>query len=379
MSKIYFDNAATTPISNDVVEIMHQVMKNNFGNPSSTHSFGRESRSIIELTRKNISEELNVKPSEIIFTSGGTESNNMIIKGAVETHKIERIITTKIEHKAVLETVESCKIKHHIELIYLPIDSKGLPSLFELEKILDSSNKRTLVSLMHINNEIGSIIDLNKFGKLCKKYNSLFHSDTVQTIGHYKLDLSKLNIDFLTCSAHKFHGPKGIGFTFLRNNSKLNSFIEGGSQERGLRGGTESIHNIAGLNLAFLNAYKNLEKDSMKIKSIKKYFIEKLTEEFDIKINGCRDESSYTILNVLFPISISKKPILNFKLDLQGIACSGGSACQSGSDKPSHVLSEILGPDLIKNISIRFSFSKLNSIDEVDKVVNFFKEFINEN
>ena len=232
---------------------------------------------------------------------------------------------------------------------------------------------------MHINNEIGSMIDLNEYGKLCKKYNSLFHSDTVQTIGHYKLDLSKLNIDFLTCSAHKFHGPKGIGFAFLRNNSKLNSFIEGGSQERGLRGGTESIHNIAGLNLAFLNAYKNLEKDSKKIKSIKKYFIEKLTQEFDIKINGCKDESSYTILNILFPISISKKPILNFKLDLQGIACSGGSACQSGSDKPSHVLSEILGPDLIKNISIRFSFSKLNSIDEVDKVVNFFKEFINEN
>ena len=379
MSKIYFDNAATTPISNDVVDIMTQVMKNNFGNPSSTHSFGRESRAIIELTRKNVSDELNVKPSEIIFTSGGTESNNMIIKGAVETHKIERIITTKIEHKAVLETVESCKIKYDVELIYLTVDNKGLPSLVEFEKILESSNKKTLVSLMHINNEIGSMIDLSKFGDLCKKYNSLFHSDTVQTIGHYNLDLSKLNIDFLTCSAHKFHGPKGIGFAFLRNNSKLNSFIEGGNQERGMRGGTESIHNIAGLNLAFTNAYKNLEKESKKIKSLKKYFINKLSENFDFKINGCKDQSSYTILNILFPINISKKPILNFKLDLQGIACSGGSACQSGSDKPSHVLSEVLEPDLMKNISLRFSFSKLNSSDEVDKVVDFFKKFINEN
>ncbi len=379
MSKIYFDNAATTPISNDVVDIMTQVMKNNFGNPSSTHSFGRESRAIIELTRKNISDELNVKPSEIIFTSGGTESNNMIIKGAVETHKIERIITTKIEHKAVLETVESCKIKYDVELIYLTVDNKGLPSLVEFEKILESSNKKTLVSLMHINNEIGSMIDLSKFGDLCKKYNSLFHSDTVQTIGHYNLDLSKLNIDFLTCSAHKFHGPKGIGFAFLRNNSKLNSFIEGGNQERGMRGGTESIHNIAGLNLAFTNAYKNLEKESKKIKSLKKYFINKLSENFDFKINGCKDQSSYTILNILFPINISKKPILNFKLDLQGIACSGGSACQSGTDKPSHVLSEVLEPDLMKNISLRFSFSKLNSSDEVDKVVDFFKKFINEN
>ena len=358
---------------------MTQVMKNNFGNPSSTHSFGRESRAIIELTRKNISDELNVKPSEIIFTSGGTESNNMIIKGAVETHKIERIITTKIEHKAVLETVESCKIKYDVELIYLTVDNKGLPSLVEFEKILESSNKKTLVSLMHINNEIGSMIDLSKFGDLCKKYNSLFHSDTVQTIGHYNLDLSKLNIDFLTCSAHKFHGPKGIGFAFLRNNSKLNSFIEGGNQERGMRGGTESIHNIAGLNLAFTNAYKNLEKESKKIKSLKKYFINKLSENFDFKINGCKDQSSYTILNILFPINISKKPILNFKLDLQGIACSGGSACQSGSDKPSHVLSEVLEPDLMKNISLRFSFSKLNSSDEVDKVVDFFKKFINEN
>jgi len=379
MSKIYFDNAATTPISNDVVDIMTQVMKNNFGNPSSTHSFGRESRAIIELTRKNISDELNVKPSEIIFTSGGTESNNMIIKGAVETHKIERIITTKIEHKAVLETVESCKFKYDVELIYLTVDNKGLPSLVEFEKILESSNKKTLVSLMHINNEIGSMIDLSKFGDLCKKYNSLFHSDTVQTIGHYNLDLSKLNIDFLTCSAHKFHGPKGIGFAFLRNNSKLNSFIEGGNQERGMRGGTESIHNIAGLNLAFTNAYKNLEKESKKIKFLKKYFIDKLSENFDFKINGCKDQSSYTILNILFPINISKKPILNFKLDLQGIACSGGSACQSGSDKPSHVLSEVLEPDLMKNISLRFSFSKLNSSDEVDKVVDFFKKFINEN
>ena len=275
-STIYLDYASTTPVDPTVASKMMEFLTpdGEFGNPASrSHRFGWKADEAVEEARSHVANLVNCDPREIVWTSGATEADNLAIKGVARFYKSKgnHIITSKIEHKAVLETVESCKIKYHVELIYLPIDNKGLPSLIELEKILDSSNKRTLVSLMHINNEIGSMIDLNDYGKLCKKYNSLFHSDTVQTIGHYKLDLSKVNIDFLTCSAHKFHGPKGIGFAFIRNNSKLNSFIEGGSQERGLRGGTESIHNIAGLNLAFLNAYKNLEKDSKKIKSIKKY------------------------------------------------------------------------------------------------------------
>jgi cysteine desulfurase len=379
MSKVYFDNAATTPISEDVADIVSQVMKNNFGNPSSIHSFGRESRSLIEGVRKSIADELNVKSSEIIFTSGGTESNNMIIKGAVETHKIDRIITTKIEHKAVLVASESCKIKYNVELVYINVNNQGFPDLIELENLLSNSNKKTLVSLMHINNEIGSIIDLSEVGNICKKFNALFHSDTVQTIGHYKIDLSKINIDFITCSAHKFHGPKGIGFAFVKEKLKFNSLIEGGAQERGCRGGTESVHNIAGLNVAFVEAYKKLDTETEKIQELKKYFISELRKSVDFKINGSINKSSHTILNILLPINIKKKPILNFKLDMEGIACSAGSACQSGSDKPSHVLSEILDSNAMKNISLRFSFSKLNKKNEVDKVVNFLNKFINEN
>ena len=379
MTKVYFDNAATTPILEDVADIVSQVMKNNFGNPSSIHSFGRESRSLIEGTRKSIADELNVKSSEIIFTSGGTESNNMIIKGAVETHKIERIITTKIEHKAVLVASDSCKIKYDIELVYINVNNQGFPDLIELENLLSSSDKKTLVSLMHINNEIGSIIDLSEVGNICKKFNALFHSDTVQTIGHYKIDLSKINIDFITCSAHKFHGPKGIGFTFVREKLKFNSLIEGGAQERGRRGGTESVHNIAGLKVAFIEAYKKLDTEKEKIQDLKKYFISELRKSIDFKINGSLNKSSYTILNILLPIDVEKKPILNFKLDIEGIACSAGSACQSGSDKPSHVLTEILDSDAMKNISLRFSFSKLNKKDEVDKVVHFLNKFINDN
>ena len=382
MTKVYFDNAATTPISEDVADIVSQVMKNNFGNPSSIHSFGRESRSLIEGTRKSIADELNVKSSEIIFTSGGTESNNMIIKGAVETHKIERIITTKIEHKAVLVASDSCKIKYDIQLVYINVNNQGFPDLIELENLLSSSDKKTLVSLMHINNEIGSIIDLSEVGNICKKFNALFHSDTVQTIGHYNLDLSKTKIDFITCSAHKFHGPKGVGFIYVKSGKNLLPLIEGGSQERGLRGGTESIHNIAGLKKAFELSYDRLQKDSKNVLKIKEHFIKSIKKSIpDSKINGnfSKNNSSYTILNICLPISVEKKTLLNFKLDLAGIACSGGSACQSGSQKPSHVLSEIQTENDIKKISLRFSFSKYNTIDEVDYVVDFLKKFVNEN
>ena len=382
MKKIYFDNAATTQISNEVVSVMSDVMKNNFGNPSSTHSFGRSSKALLELSRKYISEKLNVTPSEIIFTSGGTESNNMIIKSVVESLNVKRIISTKIEHKAVLNSIETISKKKKLSLVFLDVDSFGNPDINHLKKLLESSNEKTLVSLMHINNEIGTMINLNSYGEICESYNALFHSDTVQTIGHYDLDLSKTKIDFITCSAHKFHGPKGVGFIYVKNGTNLIPFIEGGGQERGMRGGTESIHNIAGLKKAFELSYESLQRDSKDVLKIKKHFINSIKKSIpEVKINGnfSEDNSSYAILNLCLPISVDKKTLLNFKLDLAGIACSAGSACQSGSSQPSHVLSELLSKNEMEKISLRFSFSKYNSVDEVDYVIEFLKKFIKDN
>lgn len=382
MNKIYFDNAATTEMSDKVISVIMDTMKNNYGNPSSTHSFGRNSKSILELSRKFIAEKLNAKTSEIIFTSGGTESNNMIIKSVVEAQNIERIITTKIEHKAVLNSIESISKTKKISVEYLEVDNCGNPNIEQLKNSLEKSDQMTLVSLMHINNEIGTIINLNEYGEICRSNNALFHSDTVQTIGHYDLDLSATTIDFITCSAHKFHGPKGVGFAYINNETIINPFIEGGSQERGYRGGTESIHNILGLKTAFEISYESLEKDSKKVSKIKEYFIHSILKNIPgTKINGNSDthNSSYTILNLCLPIPKEKKTVLDFKLDLAGIACSSGSACQSGSSKPSHVLSEILSNSEMEKISLRFSFSKFNSLDEVDYVVTFLKDFINDN
>ena len=382
MNKIYFDNAATTEMSDKVISVIMDTMKNNYGNPSSTHSFGRNSKSILELSRKFIAEKLNAKTSEIIFTSGGTESNNMIIKSVVEAQNIERIITTKIEHKAVLNSIESISKTKKISVEYLEVDNCGNPNIEQLKNSLEKSDQMTLVSLMHINNEIGTIINLNEYGEICRSNNALFHSDTVQTIGHYDLDLSATTIDFITCSAHKFHGPKGVGFAYINNETIINPFIEGGSQERGYRGGTESIHNILGLKTAFEISYDSLEKDSKKVSKIKEYFIHSILKNIPgTKINGNSDthNSSYTILNLCLPIPKEKKTVLDFKLDLAGIACSSGSACQSGSSKPSHVLSEILSNSEMEKISLRFSFSKFNSLEEVDYVVTFLKDFINDN
>ena len=382
MNKIYFDNAATTEISEKVISEMMKTMKVNYGNPSSTHSHGRNSKAILELSRKTIADKFNVNPKEIIFTSGGTESNNMIIKTVVIAQNIERIISTKIEHKAVLNSIESIAKERDIKILFLDVDEFGLPNKQQLIEYLENSNKKTLVSLMHINNETGTMIDLEEFGKICKSNNALFHSDTVQTIGHYNIDLDKINIDFITCSAHKFHGPKGVGFAYIKNGQTVKPFIEGGAQERGYRGGTESIHNIVGLKTAIDISYENLENDSKKVKELKDHFIKTVMERIpETKINGKHNinESSYAILNLCLPINIDKKTILNFKLDLAGISCSSGSACQSGSSQPSHVLSEMLSDDDMKKISLRFSFSKFNTIKEVDYVVEFLKNFVEEN
>ena len=382
MNKIYFDNAATTEISEKVISEMMKAMKVNYGNPSSTHSHGRNSKAILELSRKTIAEKFNVNPKEIIFTSGGTESNNMIIKTVVIAQNIERIISTKIEHKAVLNSIESIAKERGITILFLDVDEYGLPNKQQLTEYLENSDEKTLVSLMHINNETGTMIDLEEFGKICKSNNALFHSDTVQTIGHYNIDLDKINIDFMTCSAHKFHGPKGVGFAYIKNGQTVKPFIEGGAQERGYRGGTESIHNIVGLKTAIDISYENLENDSKKVKELKDHFIKTVMERIpETKINGKHNinESSYAILNLCLPINSDKKTILNFKLDLAGISCSSGSACQSGSSQPSHVLSEMLSDDDMKKISLRFSFSKFNTIKEVDYVVEFLKNFVEEN
>ena len=380
MKKIYFDNAATTQIDSNVLKSMNFVMSNNYGNPSSTHSFGRESRSIIENARKSISSEFNVSANEIFFTSGGTESDNTVLISAVRDLDVKRIITTRIEHHAVLNVVEFLNKKYNVEVKYLELDKNANINFNQLEKYLVKNNTKTLVTLMHINNEVGVITDIDRVGKLCKKYNAFFHSDTVQSIGKYKLDLSKCNIDSIVGSAHKFHGPKGIGFLYVNKNLNLKSMLIGGGQERGLRAGTESVHNILGMEKAFLNTYQNFKNDNNHISDLKKYFIKNVKKQIkDIKFNANCDDlenTSNSIINLCLPISKERSLLLDFNLDLKGIACSKGSACQSGSNKGSHVLTEILSDDDLSKPSLRFSFSKYNTKKEVDFVISSLKDFI---
>lgn len=379
MKKVYFDNAATTEMREDVISCMSEVMKTEYGNPSSTHAYGRSSKSLLENARKEIAKFFNVSAGEIIFTSGGTEADNLILKSAVCDLGVERIITTRIEHHAVLHTVEWLKESHHIEVVYLNLQPCGLIDYDQLTNLL-SDSKKTLVSLMHVNNEIGNVLDIHRVAKLCKEYDVLFHSDTVQSIGHFELDFQEIPLDFAAAAAHKFHGPKGAGFAFIRKNSGLKSLIHGGSQERGLRAGTEPVYAIAGMAEALKLAYRKLDKERNYIIGLKDYFKEELEKNIPgVKFNGrCGDNenSTYTLLNVCLPISDEKATLLLFQLDLKGIACSKGSACQSGSEGGSHVLSAILKEEDLKKPSIRFSFSGFNKKEDVDYVVNVLKEFI---
>ena len=380
MNKIYFDNAATTKIDSSVINTINNVMQENYGNPSSTHSFGRGSRTIVEKARKSIAEKFNVSAGEIFFTSGGTESDNMVLISAVRDLKVETIITSKVEHHAVLNVVKYLEKTNSVEILYVKVDKNGCIDYQNLEQILDSNKSKTLVSLMHINNEIGSILDIKKVGDICKKSDAIFHSDTVQSIGRYKIDLSMINIDFIIGSAHKFHGPKGIGFLYVNKNLDIKPIVIGGSQERGLRAGTESVHNIAGMETALLLAYKNLEKDKNHIKKLKNHFIEQSKISIpNIKFNAnCDDQqtNTYTVLNVCLPVSKEKAVLLEFNLDIKGIACSRGSACQSGSSKGSHVLNHVLEREDLEKPSVRFSFSKYNTLEEVDFVVETLKGFV---
>ncbi len=380
MKNVYFDSAATTQIREEVVDRMTSVLKENYGNPSSTHSFGRSSKSLIEQARKTVAGILNVKASEIVFTSGGTEADNLALNSAVRDLGVKRIITSKIEHHAVLYTVNQLQECFEVEVEYVDVDHKGNIDLDDLEIRLKNSDKKTLVSLMHVNNEIGNMLDLKKTAELIKSHGALFHSDTVQSIGHFNLDLSEIPVDFTAVSAHKFHGPKGVGFAFVRRNSGLKPLIFGGEQERGHRAGTEGVHNIVGLEESLKLAYANLEEEKEYISSLKKHFISRLKEEIPgVKFNGtCEDfeNSTYTLINVCLPVSQEKALMLLFQLDLKGIACSKGSACQSGSDQGSHVLNAFLNEEDRKKPSLRFSFSRYNTKEEIDYVVECLKEFI---
>jgi cysteine desulfurase len=379
MKTVYFDNAATTSIRDNVIDKMSDVMRINFGNPSSTHSYGRQSKSLIELSRKRIASHFNVSAAEIVFTSGGTEADNLVLRSVVRDLGVTEIITSKIEHHAILHALDQLKIEYDISIKYIDLNSDGDIDFSQLKKLLDNDTKQ-LVTLMHINNEIGNVLDLKKVAELCKANNALFHSDTVQSVGHYHLDLQEIPIDYLAASAHKFHGPKGVGFAFLRKNSGLRATIFGGEQERGLRAGTEAIHNIVGMDEALEIAYHNLDTERQHIKDIKSYFISELQSVFpDVHFNGQSgnlEKSTYTLVNVCLPISSDKAGMLQFQLDLKGIACSKGSACQSGSSQNSHVLSEILEDSHLNRPSVRFSFSHYNTKEEVDYVITVLKEFV---
>ncbi|SKB34958.1 cysteine desulfurase [Salegentibacter holothuriorum] len=380
MKNVYLDSAATTQMRDEVIDKMTSVMKEVYGNPSSTHSFGRSAKSLIEQARKTVAGYLNVKASEIIFTSGGTEADNLALNSAVRDLGVKRIITSKIEHHAVLYTVEQLQDCFDVEVAYVDLDSCGNVKEAHLEELLKTSDKKTLVSLMHVNNEIGNKLDIKKVGALCKEYAAIFHSDCVQSVGHYDLDFSEIPVDFTAVSAHKFHGPKGVGFAFIRKNSGLRPLIFGGEQERGHRAGTEGVHNIVGLEEALKLSLDNLAEEKAYISDLKTHFISKLKAEIPgVKFNGdCSDleKSTYTLVNVCLPVPEDKALMLLFQLDLKGIACSKGSACQSGSDKGSHVLNAFLEEEDLKKPSVRFSFSRFNTKEELDYVVGTLKEFI---
>jgi cysteine desulfurase len=375
--RVYLDNAATTPVAPEVIEAMIPVLKNDFGNPSSSHSFGRQAKGVIETARRTISKLLNCQSSEIIFTSGGTEADNMAIYSAVNLMGVKHIVTSEIEHHAVGHTVEALIKSHGIRVSFVKLDEKGNVDLKELENVLITEDK-TLVSLMHANNEIGTILPLKRVSEMCRKYNALFHSDTVQTMGHYAFDLQDLDIDFLTCAAHKFHGPKGVGFLYVNKKAKVESLIHGGSQERGLRGGTENVHGIVGLAKAMELAYVDLEEHQSHVQSIKTYMIETLKSSLSkVDFHGEIEPSKslYTVLNVSFPSS-ERGGMLLFTLDLKGVACSGGSACTSGAAKGSHVLEGIKADTTRPNV--RFSFSRYTTKDEIDFAIEKVKEIYEE-
>jgi cysteine desulfurase len=369
MEKIYLDNAATTALRPEVAAEMMSVLQSEYGNPSSSHSFGRSAKSKLELSRKTIAQLLNVSAQEIIFTSGATEANNWILENAILNLKVKRIITSKIEHHAVLHAVEFLEKEHQIKVDFVKIKSDGTVDVNHLIELLREEIP-TMVSLMHINNEIGTVLDLEEIAKICKQHSVYFHSDTVQSVGKMELDLQKIPLDFLVASAHKFHGPKGVGFAFIRKGTAINPMFYGGEQEKGVRPGTESLHNIVGMAKALQLSYEHLDSDKKHIQELKNYTVEQLQKHIpEIIFNGNAADTFYTILNVRLPFDASKSAMLLFTLDIKGIAVSRGSACQSGSPKPSHVLAEFLNQEEVIKPAIRVSFSHLTTKTEIDSLV----------
>jgi len=371
--RVYLDNAATTPLDPEVMKEMCKVMENTYGNPSSIHAHGREARTLIERSRKTIANLLGTSPSEIFFTSSGTEADNTAIRCAIADHGIKHAITTPIEHHAVLHTFEALEKAGLIKLSFVNLDEKGNVDLEHLETLL-KDNERSFVSIMHANNEIGTLSDMERIGDLCEAHNAIYHCDTVQTMGHYKHDLSKLKAHFVVCSAHKLHGPKGVGFLHISHRIKIKPLIYGGAQERNMRGGTENIYGIVGLAKALEMAYADMEQHQQHIQELKSYMIDQLVEHIPgVEFNGeiAPDKSLYTVLNVSFP-EMEMADMLLFNLDIAGISASGGSACSSGSDIGSHVLTAIGASP--SRPSVRFSFSKNTTKEEIDYTLAKLKE-----
>ncbi len=370
MKRIYLDNAATTALDPEVFEAMKPFMLEHYGNPSSTHAHGRDVRAAIESSRKKIAGLINTSPLEILFTSGGTEADNTIICSTVQTYDLKHIITSPVEHHAVLHTCEFMEKQGRAKVSYVALDSEGNIDLENLRELL-AGNPRSLVTLMHANNEIGNITDLQAVGDLCSEYDAFFHSDTVQTVGHYRHDMKSLPLQFMSAAAHKFHGPKGVGFMYINKESKINPYMQGGAQELNMRGGTENVYGIIGIAKAMEIAYEHMDEHKKYIQGLKDRMITKLRESVPgVSFNGLSadpDRSLYTVLNVCLPEN-DQNDFLLFTLDMNGISASGGSACSSGASKGSHVLDALKVPT--GRGAVRFSFSKFNTPEEIDLVVD---------
>ena len=376
MKKVYLDNASTTAIRPEVIVEMAAVMGETYGNPSSTHSFGRAAKSVLEAARKAIASQIGAEGREIIFTSGGTEADNLVLRNAVQYLGVQRIITSRTEHHAVLNTATQLHYEAGVRLDYVKLTGCGLPDMDHLEELLQEG-VYTIVSLMHVNNETGVVAELVAIGNLCRKYGALFHSDTVQSIGKERFNMAELPVDFITASAHKFHGPKGIGFLYIRKGIMLKPLITGGEQEKGLRAGTEAVHQVAGMAKALEISYSNLDTEKQHIESIRNYCLSELKLHLPgFSINGSREDVPlfYNILNVLLPLPEDKTAMILFALDMKGIAVSRGSACQSGSIRPSHVLSEILPKEQLLRPSLRISFSHSNTPEDIDRLIDAIKQ-----
>jgi len=375
MDRIYFDNAATTTLDARVLEAMMPYLTEKFGNPSSIYSYGRESRLAIENARKSVAKILNAHPAEIFFTSGGTESSNTAITAAVRDLGCRHIISSPLEHHATLHSVEHLHAIGEVKLSWVNVLPDGHIDLADLERLLAESDEKCLVSLMHANNEIGNLLDIHAVGNLCKKYNAIFHSDTVQTVGHYPFDLRNTPVHFITGAGHKFHGPKGVGILYINENVRIRPYIHGGSQERNMRAGTENLYGIVGFARALELATQQYEKDSAYIQGLKLYMAEQLKQHMKgISFNGDTfGKSLYTVLNVSFP-KTEKSEMILFNLDINNICASGGSACTSGADQGSHVIRAIHNNP--NHVAVRFSFCKSNTTEEIDAVVSKLKEMV---